>query len=62
MEKLSNFQKGLNQLNAPYKKSDAYVIFGNKKSCRGNVSSFWDTDAGFVDKYKNAKMNNNSTK
>jgi len=61
-EELSNFQKGLKQLNAPYKKTEAYEIFGNMKS-KSNVSVFWDTEAGFVDKYKDVDMNkkNNST-
>lgn len=61
-EELSNFQKNLNQLKAPYKKTEAYEIFGNKKG-NPNVSVFWDAEVGFVDKYKDVNMNlkNNDT-
>lgn len=55
-EELSNFQKELNNLNAPYKKTEAYEIFGNNKR-KNNISTFWDAEAGFVDKYKDVNMN-----
>ena len=55
-EELSNFQKRLKQLNVPYKKTEAYEIFGNRKG-KKSVSTFWDTEVGHIDKYKNVDMN-----
>ena len=58
MKELSDFQKNLKQLNAPYKKSEAYVVFGDNNSKGENVSSFWNTDAGYVPKYKSIGISN----
>ena len=56
IEELSNFQKEVNQLNAPYKITEAYEIFSNNKR-KNSISTFWDAEAGFVDKYKDVNMN-----
>lgn len=56
MENLSNFQKDLKQLNAKYKISEAYIMFGQDHADSFDVSSFWNSDLGFVDKYKDLDL------
>ena len=50
---LSNFEKTLKQLNAPYKKSKGYELFG--KQNKSETSVFWDTNMGYVQKYENER-------
>lgn len=53
---MSNLEKRLKQLAVPYKKNDAYINYkenkGNKVTDE-NVSLFWDTETGYVARYKN---------
>lgn len=62
MENLSSLQKDLKQLSAKYKKNDAYIKFGQSQVDDFSVSSFWNADLGFVDKYKNLDLKNIDTK
>ena len=54
MERLSNFQKRIKQLNVPYAKTQAHILFGRKKYRDLNsVSTFWHTTDFFPpQKYK----------
>lgn len=56
MKEMSNLQKKIHQLGAPYKKSTAYKVFGNVNRENSKVSSFWKAKVDYVAKYKNAKM------
>lgn len=57
MEELVNLKTMLRQLNAPYKKTKAYEIFGDKITPHNaNVSVFWDSKIHSVVKYENAPI------
>lgn len=60
MENMSNLQKWLLRLSAPYKESDAYELFGNVKKNPRQGSCFWRTQIGYVVKYENAKLENSN--
>lgn len=53
----SNLEKTLEQLSAPYKKSEQYIQQTKYKRSGGATSTkssvFWDSEAGYVPKYKN---------
>ena len=50
---LSNLERKLTQMNAPYKVSDAYKIFGKSSNDRDQKPSvFWDPETGHISKYK----------
>ncbi|MGN0973453.1 MAG: hypothetical protein ACI4OT_01785 [Bacilli bacterium] len=59
MEELTDLKKMLHQLNAPYKRTEAYEIFGDKIAPHDpRVSVFWDTQIHYVVKYENAPIEN----
>ena len=59
-EELSNLQKWIKRLSAPYIETEEYKIFGEgKREHVGRArkpSVFWDTKIGYVVKYKNAPL------
>ncbi len=57
MDNMSDLQRMLRQLNAPYKKSTAYEVFGDVKQDDSEVSMFWNSITDYVVKYENAKIN-----
>lgn len=60
----SNFEKTLQQLNAPYKKVNE-LINNSKRTCSGaiqNPSVFWNLEVGYVSKYKNVSTKKTNQK
>ena len=50
---LSNLERKLIQMNAPYKISEAYKIFGKSSNVdEQKPSVFWDPETGHISKYK----------
>jgi len=59
----SNFEKNLEQLNAPYKKlQQKQNSHKETKKDGGKVSVFWDPELGYVPKYKDASIKKSEKK